>query len=161
MTHHPHLHCIVPGGGLSPGGERWIPCKRGFFLPARVLSRLFRRLFLEQLAAVHDHPALTDVAGAAIVNIRPPNDNLRNPIRCVRLRCVAPLCPQGLTRPFFDPRATLIQLRLDHQTQNRSVQAEFMQCNPSARSHSETIAMVTSPIDTSKSIPAVCCTGNC
>jgi hypothetical protein len=54
MTHHPHLHCIIPGGGLSSGGDRWIPCKRGFFLPVRVLSRLFRRLFLEQLAAVHD-----------------------------------------------------------------------------------------------------------
>ncbi len=54
MTRHPHLHCIVPGGGLSPDSERWIPCKRGFFLPVRVLSRLFRRLFLEQLAALHD-----------------------------------------------------------------------------------------------------------
>ncbi len=40
MTHHPHLHCIVPGGGLNGGGE-WQPCKRGFFLPVRVLSRLF------------------------------------------------------------------------------------------------------------------------
>src|SRR6202795_4865220 len=49
LTHHPHLHCIVPGGGLSPDGERWISCRPGFFLPVRVLSRLFRRLFLEQL----------------------------------------------------------------------------------------------------------------
>jgi hypothetical protein len=53
MTHHPHLHCIVPGGGLNGDGE-WQPCKRGFFLPVRVLSRLFRRLFLEQLIALHD-----------------------------------------------------------------------------------------------------------
>ncbi len=53
MTHHPHLHCIVPGGGLNGDGE-WQPCKRGFFLPVRVLSRLFRRLFLEQLNAIHD-----------------------------------------------------------------------------------------------------------
>jgi hypothetical protein len=53
MTRHPHLHCIVPGGGLSPDSERWVPCKRGFFLPVRVLSRLFRRLILEQLVAVH------------------------------------------------------------------------------------------------------------
>jgi len=45
---------IVPGGGLSPDGERWIACRPGFFLPVRVLSRLFRRLFLEQLAAAHD-----------------------------------------------------------------------------------------------------------
>ncbi len=49
MTHHPHLHCLVPGGGLSADGERWIACKPGFFLPVRVLSRLFRRLFLEYL----------------------------------------------------------------------------------------------------------------
>jgi hypothetical protein len=54
MTHHPHLHCMVPGGGLSPDGERWIPCKRGFFLPVRVLSRLFRRRFLEQLVEAHN-----------------------------------------------------------------------------------------------------------
>ena len=54
MTHHPHLHCIVPGGGLSPGGDRWIPCKRGFFLPVRVLSRLFRHLFLEHLIAAYE-----------------------------------------------------------------------------------------------------------
>lgn len=49
MTYHPHLHCVVPGGGLSPGDTRWIPCRPGFFLPVRVLSRLFRRLFLADL----------------------------------------------------------------------------------------------------------------
>jgi len=53
LTHHPHLHCIVPGGGLSLDGESWLACKPGFFLPVRVLSRLFRRLFLEQLSAAH------------------------------------------------------------------------------------------------------------
>lgn len=49
LLHHPHLHCVVAGGGLSADGERWIACKPGFFLPVRVLSRLFRRLFLEHL----------------------------------------------------------------------------------------------------------------
>ena len=49
LIHHPHVHVIVPGGGLSPDGSRWIACKPGFFLPVRVLSRLFRRLFLEGL----------------------------------------------------------------------------------------------------------------
>ena len=53
LTHHPHLHCIVPGGGLSLDGQRWVACKSGFFLPVRVLSRLFRRLFLERLSAAH------------------------------------------------------------------------------------------------------------
>jgi hypothetical protein len=49
LQHHPHLHCIVPGGGLSPDQTRWIPCRPGFFLPVRVLSRRFRTLFLARL----------------------------------------------------------------------------------------------------------------
>jgi len=53
LTHHPHIHMIVPGGGLSKDGNRWISCKPGFFLHVRVLSRLFRRLFLEGLLALH------------------------------------------------------------------------------------------------------------
>jgi hypothetical protein len=69
MTHHPHVHMIVPGGGISLDGERWVACRPGFFLPVRVLSRLFRRLFLEKLIAAHnaghlkffrDHAALAD-----------------------------------------------------------------------------------------------------
>ena len=51
LTHHPHLHIIVPGGGISPDGPRWVSCRRGFFLPVRVLSTLFRRLMLAKLAA--------------------------------------------------------------------------------------------------------------
>ncbi len=54
LLHHPHLHCVVPGGGFSPDGMRWIACKPGFFLPVRVLSRLFRRLFLEFLEKAFD-----------------------------------------------------------------------------------------------------------
>jgi hypothetical protein len=53
LTHHPHVHGIVPGGGLSPDGQRWIACRRHFFLPVRVLSRLFRRRFLDALGAAH------------------------------------------------------------------------------------------------------------
>ena len=49
LTYHPHLHCIVPGGGPSLDGSRWVACKPGFFLPVRVLSRRFRRLFLDEL----------------------------------------------------------------------------------------------------------------
>ena len=49
LLHHPHVHCVVPGGGLSPDHERWIACRPGFFLPVKVLSRLFRRLFLDAL----------------------------------------------------------------------------------------------------------------
>ena len=53
LTHHPHVHMIVPGGGISLDGKSWISCRPGFFLPVRVLSRLFRRLFLEKLLAAH------------------------------------------------------------------------------------------------------------
>mgnify|MGYP001044761385 CR=1 FL=1 len=69
MTHHPHVHMIVPGGGISPDGKRWVPSRPTYFLPVRVLSRLFRRLFLQMLAKVHgegrlnffgDHAALAD-----------------------------------------------------------------------------------------------------
>jgi hypothetical protein len=68
LTHHPHLHCIVPGGGLSMDGQRWISCRPRFFLPVRVLSRLFRRLFLERLAEAHTEGRLVffgELAGLA------------------------------------------------------------------------------------------------
>jgi len=70
LTHHPHVHGIVPGGGLAPDSKRWIACRPGFFLSVRVLSRLFRRRFLEELLRVHqagklrffgEHTALADV----------------------------------------------------------------------------------------------------
>jgi hypothetical protein len=53
LTHHPHVHMIVPGGGISNDGKRWVACRPGFFLPVRVLSRLFRRLFLNRLLTAH------------------------------------------------------------------------------------------------------------
>jgi hypothetical protein len=53
MTHHPHVHMIVPGGGISLDGKRWVHCRPGFFLPVRVLSKLFRRLFLSKLTEAH------------------------------------------------------------------------------------------------------------
>ena len=74
LTHHPHVHGIVPGGGLSPDGERWVACKPGFFLSVRVLSRLFRRRFLEELTRAHgagelsffgEHAPLADAAAFA------------------------------------------------------------------------------------------------
>jgi hypothetical protein len=69
MTHHPHLHLIVPGGGISMDGSRWVSCRPNFFLPVRVLSRLFRGLILKGLKKAHadgrlkffnDHKALAD-----------------------------------------------------------------------------------------------------
>jgi len=81
MIHHPHVHGIVPGGGLSMDGKQWIHCRPGFFLPVRVLSRLFRRLFLERLNQVYqagelhffgDHQSLANAQAF---------DNWINPLR--------------------------------------------------------------------------------
>jgi hypothetical protein len=58
MTHHPHVHCIVPGGGISHDKGHWQSCKKGFFLPVKVLSRLFRRLFVEGLRRLYDEGRL-------------------------------------------------------------------------------------------------------
>jgi Putative transposase/Transposase zinc-binding domain len=66
LHYHPHVHCILPGGGLSLDGRSWVSCRPGFFLPVRVLSRLFRRRFLEELRAAFDAHSLKffgDIAG--------------------------------------------------------------------------------------------------
>jgi hypothetical protein len=68
MTHHPHVHIIVPGGGISRDGQRWVSCRPGYFLPLRVLSRLFRRLFLEQLTTLHAGGRLQFFGGQARLN---------------------------------------------------------------------------------------------
>jgi hypothetical protein len=74
LTHHPHVHMIVPGGGISLDGQRWVSCRPGFFLSVRVLSRLFRRLFLQKLITTHqagrlsffgNHAHLADVQSFA------------------------------------------------------------------------------------------------
>jgi hypothetical protein len=65
LQHHPHVHCIVPGGGLSPDGSRWIGCPAGFFLPVRVLSVVFRAKFLKQLKAAYDRGQLQLVGSLA------------------------------------------------------------------------------------------------
>jgi Putative transposase/Transposase zinc-binding domain len=69
LTHHPHVHMIVPGGGISRDGNKWVACRPGFFLPVRVLSRLFRRLFLQKLVAAHQAGELQFFNGhAALAN---------------------------------------------------------------------------------------------
>src|SRR5438046_8551483 len=103
LTHHPHVHMIVPGGGISLDGKSWISCRPGFFLPVRVLSRLFRRLFLEKLIVAHkaghlkffgNHAALADTQAFAT--------------------CLAPLQRTEWVvyakRPFGGPQAVLAYL---------------------------------------------------
>jgi hypothetical protein len=103
LTHHPHVHCIVPGGGLSLDGERWIACRPGFFLPVRVLSRLFRRLFLEQLAAAHAAGRLHFFGAHAPLADRHAFAAYLAPLRKVEWVVYA-------KRPFAGPEAVLAYL---------------------------------------------------
>jgi hypothetical protein len=110
LTHHPHVHCIVPGGGLSlacpgqrSGGERWISCRPGFFLPVRVLSRLFRRLFLEKLAAAHDAGRLRFFGDHAPLAERHAFAAYLAPLRKIEWVVYA-------KRPFAGPQAVLAYL---------------------------------------------------
>lgn len=71
LLFHPHLHCVVPGGGPSPDGTRWVACRPGFFLPVRVLSRLFRRLFLQLLERAFDDGQLQFFSALEEIHDRP------------------------------------------------------------------------------------------
>ncbi len=103
LTHHPHLHCIVPGGGISLDGQRWISCRPNFFLSVRVLSRLFRRLFLEKLVAAHDAGRLSFFNDLAPLADRDVFDAHLAPVR--KLEWVVFAKP-----PFGGPEAVLAYL---------------------------------------------------
>ena len=103
LTHHPHVHLIVPGGGLSPDGSRWIACKPGFFLPVRVLSRLFRRLFLDGLAALNSAGRLAFLGDLASLADKSAFDAALAPLRRSEWVVYA-------KRPFAGPRAVLAYL---------------------------------------------------
>src|SRR5467141_1576403 len=83
MTHHPHVHMIVPGGGISLDGTRWIGCRPNYLLPVKVLSRLFRRLMLEMLLAAHDAGRLQFFGDYAHLAGRPRS-------RPISRRCIGP-----------------------------------------------------------------------
>jgi hypothetical protein len=103
MTHHPHVHMIVPGGGLSADGERWIACRPNFFLPVRVLSRLFRRLFLEGLAKLHRDGRLAFFGEQAGLADRTAFDAFLAPLRRTEWVVYA-------KEPFAGPEAVLAYL---------------------------------------------------
>jgi hypothetical protein len=103
MIHHPHVHGIVPGGGLSIDGEQWIHCRPGFFLPVRVLSRLFRRLFLERLNQAYQAGELKFFGEhQSLANTR-AFDNWIKPLRKIEWVVYA-------KRPFAGPEAVLAYL---------------------------------------------------
>jgi hypothetical protein len=81
LTHHPHLHCVVPGGGLSANGQRWVACRPGFFLPVRVLSRFFRRRFLEMLEQAFDSGQLEFFSSLQGLRERPAFRRYLDPVR--------------------------------------------------------------------------------
>ena len=103
LTHHPHVHMIVPGGGLSLDGQRFVPCRRRFFLPVRVLSRLFRRLVLEKLAAIHGKGLLILQGGLAQLAPAAAFAALLKPLRRMNWFVYA-------KRPFAGPKAVLAYL---------------------------------------------------
>jgi hypothetical protein len=103
LTHHPHVHVIVPGGGLSPDGSRWIACKPGFFLPVRVLSRLFRRLFLDGLSALNQAGRLAFRGDIAPLADKRAFDAALAPLRRSAWVVFA-------KRPFAGPQAVLAYL---------------------------------------------------
>jgi hypothetical protein len=103
LTHHPHVHCIVPGGGLSLDGQRWISCRPRFFLPVRVLSRLFRRLFLDRLAEAHAEGRLVFFGELAGLADRAAFTARLSPLRRVEWVVYA-------KRPFAGPESVLAYL---------------------------------------------------
>jgi hypothetical protein len=100
LVHHPHLHCVVPGGGLSPDGTRWVACRPGFFLPVRVLSRLFRRLFLDALQTAYDAGTLRLVGALESLRDRPVWTRALAPLRQTEWVVYA-------KRPFAGPQQVL------------------------------------------------------
>ncbi len=103
MTHHPHVHMIVPGGGISLDDKRWVSCRPGFFLPVRVLSRLFRRLFLEKLIAAHQAGRLSSSAITSTWPMPSPSRPILAPLRKAEWVVYA-------KRPFGGPEAVLAYL---------------------------------------------------
>jgi hypothetical protein len=103
MTHHPHVHMIVPGGGLSPDGKRWIATRPDFFLPVLVLSKLFRRLMLEKLAAAHQADKLVFFGDHAHLAEATAFAAFLKPLRRTRWFVYC-------KRPFAGPRAVLAYL---------------------------------------------------
>lgn len=103
MTHHPHVHGIVPGGGLSLDGKQWVSCKSGFFLPVRVLSRLFRRLYLEKLLEVYQHGQLMFFGEDTKLEDEKAFGRWLAPLRKVEWVVYA-------KRPFAGPKAVLAYL---------------------------------------------------
>ena len=103
MTHHPHVHMIVPGGGLSPDGKRWMPCKPDFLLAVRVLAKLFRRLMLEKLMAAHNAGKLNFFGGHVHLGDTKAFKRFLRPLR--RRKWYVDARP-----PFAGPRSVLAYL---------------------------------------------------
>jgi len=103
MTHHPHVHMIVPGGGLSADGSKWISTRKNFFLSVRVLSRLYRRLILEGLAKLHKAGKLQFFGEHAELIDRNTFDTFLQPLRQIDWVVYA-------KEPFAGPKAVLAYL---------------------------------------------------
>jgi len=114
LQHHPHVHCVVPGGGPSLDGTRWVACRPGFFLPVRVLARLFRRLFLRELENAfgagklrffsklatfpsHKRSPVVSASSAASTGWSTPSHRSAGPSRCWPISAVTPIASPSPT----------------------------------------------------------------
>jgi len=100
LVHHPHVHMIVPGGGFSPDGSKWIACRPRYFLPFKVLSRLFRRLFLQMLVAAHEGGQLQFFGDNGTLADKAAFDAYLKPLR--KIEWVA-----DVREPFAGPKQVL------------------------------------------------------
>ena len=103
MTHHPHIHMIVPGGGISLDGSKWISCRKKFLVSVNVLSRLFRRLFLEKLIKAHDDGLLNFYGEHACLTDQTAFDAFLKPTRKIKWYV-------NIKDPFAGPKAVLTYL---------------------------------------------------
>jgi Putative transposase/Transposase zinc-binding domain len=121
LTHHPHVHMIVPGGGIAPSGDRWVASRPAFLLPVRVLGKLFRRLFLTRLMALYDAGRLGFFGGMAHLSERPAFMRRLSPVRKKRwaemakvpaIRRIVGKPSEGVYAkpPFAGPEAVLAYL---------------------------------------------------
>ena len=134
MTHHPHVHMIVPGGGLARTAQRWIACRPSFFLPVLVLSKLFRRLMLEKLVAVHEAGKLTFFGEHAHLADAKAFATFLAPLKTTRWFVYA-------KRPFAGPKAVLAYLsRYTHRVAISNRRSDRSRRRAVSRSRSRTTA---------------------
>ncbi|MEX2375530.1 MAG: transposase zinc-binding domain-containing protein [Dehalococcoidia bacterium] len=149
LVHHPHLHCVVPAGGLAPDGRSWVACSPGFFLPVRVLSRIFRARYLDGLRDAHgsasfpSRPSTTSSPAASGV-CSPAAASRSRPLWIVRIHCPLRLPIPASPPPDFCP---------PHPDSARHARSR---CSPASRSSNVPLRSSGLPMHTADPLSRVC-----